>query len=333
MASLLQTTNLLDDVRAVAEPLLAQLSAKPETAAVGVLGGGARGGNREFVDAYSDIDLTLLIDIPLPAADLELPWPSFIHSVQQHLPAWLPSFKFRDTVTGLEFNIHQHLWLYEVQPRITWDNGKCEAYVETLEVVYDPLGKLAELVAAKASGREDRAFGAAVELLTYDRNLIHDGLVKCLRRGRPDAAADAIEQVISRTIDVVFFTADYWPPHPKWRMIALEALASHDHMCASVFTLVSDWRTGKITVAATREMLLDLFAVIERCCSERFARWPEDVYRYAIVEHFTDRQLRRVTGADCAVGDKPYADCLASERWNSVNWHLGAAADAAPTGT
>src|SRR6266508_3707669 len=324
VSSLLRTANIIDDVRCRVEPLVARLRARPETLAVGVLGGGAISGRRAFVDAHSDVDLTLLIDVPLPPLILALPWSRFIDAVQDRLPPWLPSFKFRDPTTGLEINIHQHIWSYESQPHIVWDDRKCEAYAETLDVCYDPIGRLRDLVAAKTGDREDRAYRAAVELLTYGRNLVQEGVVKCLHRGRGDAAADIMEQVVSDTLDVAFHLACRWPPHPKWRMVTLEALAGDDQACAALFKLTRDWRGRRLTIAAMRHMLLGLLNVLERRCRAMFPQWPTDIYRHAVVEHFVDRQLLRTTQADQTVGDLPHAQCLTHDVWNTLNWQLGA---------
>ncbi|MFC7483060.1 hypothetical protein ACFQX7_27910 [Luedemannella flava] len=55
---------------------------------------------------------------------LELPWPKFVDTVQGLLPTWLPGFKFRDPTGDLEINIHQHIWSYESQPHVVWDDRK-----------------------------------------------------------------------------------------------------------------------------------------------------------------------------------------------------------------
>ncbi|MFC7483059.1 hypothetical protein ACFQX7_27905 [Luedemannella flava] len=134
---------------------------------------------------------------------------------------------------------------------------------------------------------------------------------------------DIFEHILSDTIDVTFFLVGRWPPHLKWRMVTLEALAECDELCAALLALTSDWRCRRIAIDTARATLLGLLDVIEHRCREVYSTWPDDVYRHAIVHHFVDRQLLLSTHADQQTRTASYAHCLNDETWNAVNWHLG----------
>jgi hypothetical protein len=99
------------------------------------------------------LDITVLLHCDIPEALLALPMPDFLARAQPLLPGWLPNFKFIDPRSGVEFNVHQHIYEYESRPAIVWDNDKCSAYPDTLEITYDPWGHLRTLVTAKTSDR------------------------------------------------------------------------------------------------------------------------------------------------------------------------------------
>jgi hypothetical protein len=312
-------------LRAKAAPFIERLRAKPQVTGIGMLGGLARTGIRHFADCYSDIDITILLTCDLPAELFSLPAQALITQAQPFLPGWLPNFKFTEPDSGTEFNVHQHLLEYESRESVTWDNEKCGAYADTLEIVHDPQGHLRSLVASKTGCRQERAFEAAVRLLSRSYMLASHDVRTCLRRGRADVARDIIVRVTYEAIDVLLFLSGIWPPGYKWRLLALQELLDRA-------AVLDDWsyarvlRLARLDITGRRQcedlqrelvLLLDGIAVL---AARTFPGWPADVYAYAATRVFTDKQLRAKTAADTRSGQGlDYAVRILDAEWNRIN--------------
>lgn len=325
---MLLTTNEVAALRAKATPFIERLRAKPQVTGIGLLGGLARDGIRHFADCYSDIDITILLTCALPADLLGLPMRTLIAEAQAVLPSWLPNFKFVEPASGIEFNVHQHLLEYESQPSVVWDNDKCGAYADTLEILYDPAGHLRSLVNSKTACREERAFEAAVKLLSRSYMLASNDISKCLRRGQIDVARDIVARVTYEAIDVVLFITGIWPPGYKWRLLALQELLDRANALdgwgyARVLRLIrQDVMTQRQCEGLQRELVL-LLDQIRTQAGRKFPGWPADVYTFATTSVFTDKQLRVQTAADVRSGRGfDYAVRLLDAEWNRINLHL-----------
>jgi hypothetical protein len=325
---MLGTSNEVAALRARAAPFIDRLRAKPQVTGIGLIGGLAREGIRHFADCYSDIDITILLTCDLPAELLGMPMKAFITQAQSLLPGWLPNFKFAEPDFGTEFNVHQHLLEYEAQAFVVWDNEKCGAYADTLEIVHDPQGQLRLLVASKTACREERAFDAALRLLSRSYILISHDVITCLRRGRIDVARDIIVRVTYEAIDVLLFLSGIWPPGYKWRLLALQALLDRAAVVGG-WSYARVLRLARLDIASRRQcedlqrelvMLLDQIAVL---AAQRFPAWPADVYAYATTRVFTDKQLRTKTAADARSGQGfEYALRILDAEWNRINLNL-----------
>jgi hypothetical protein len=325
---MLGTSNEVAALRARAAPFIDRLRAKPQVTGIGLIGGLAREGIRHFADCYSDIDITILLTCDLPAELLAMPMQAFITQAQSLLPGWLPNFKFTEPDFGTEFNVHQHLLEYEAQAFVVWDNEKCGAYADTLEIVHDPQGQLRSLVASKTACREERAFDAALRLLSRSYILISRDVITCLRRGRIDVARDIIVRVTYEAIDVLLFLSGIWPPGYKWRLLALQALLDRAAVVGG-WSYARVLRLARLDIASRRQcedlqrelvMLLDQIAVL---AAQRFPAWPADVYAYATTRVFTDKQLRTKTAADARSGQGfEYALRILDAEWNRINLNL-----------
>lgn len=328
VAQLLSTYNQAQSLRAKALPFLDRLSSKPEVIGLGVLGGLAESGIRHFADKYSDIDITVLLDCEIPAELLRLPPSDAIAAAQDLLPRWLPNFKFRDPDSDVEFNVHQHILKYESQPGIVWDNDKCSAYADTLEIVYDPSGSLASLIRNKTAGREERAFDATLRLLSRGLVMATDGVRTCLGRARIDVARDIITRVSYEALDVLLFLSGIWPPGPKWRLVAVEALLDGDEWLQGwtyqrFLALLHASAIDEDGCLVSRGELIALLEAIEAVAKRTFHNWPTDVYAYAMTRVFPDKQLLALTAADTAVGASfDYSVKLIDSEWNRVNHAL-----------
>jgi hypothetical protein len=329
---MLNTVNEVERLRRTAFPFIERLREKPQVTGLGLLGGLARGGIRHFADRFSDIDITVLLSCDLPEELLALPMAVALARAQPHLPAWLPNFKFLEPCSGVEFNVHQHVFEYESQPSVEWDNDKCSAYADTLEIVYDPHGRLRALVKDKTSGRDQRGFEAALKLLSRSLSLASDGVTACLGRGRVDIARDIITRIAYEAIDVVLFLNRTWPPGAKWRLLALETLLDGSHVLPpwTYTRLLKLVRAETPTSSGCQRLqaeLLELLSDLQTLAARTFPGWPEDVYGYATTRVFTDKQLRSKTAADMRAGRGfDYALRILDAEWNRVNHNLEEAA-------
>lgn len=328
VGQLLATHDQAPLLRATARPLLDRLRGKSAVIGLGLLGGLAEPGIRAFADGYSDIDITVLLSCEMPTESLRLPAADALAAAQRLLPGWLPNFKFVDPDSRVEFNIHQHIFEYESQPHIVRDNDKCSAYGDTLEIVYDPSGLLASLVRDKTAGREGLAFDAAVRLLSRGLVMASDGVRVCLARGRADVARDIIASVCSDALDVLLFLSGIWPPGPKWRLLAIEALLDREQWLPGwtygrVLALLHSSAADEAGCGLLQGELAILLGEIREIAARMFPGWPADVYAYAMTRVFTDKQLLSTTAADKAVGaGLGYVTRLMDPAWNRVNHAL-----------
>jgi hypothetical protein len=325
---MLCTSDEAAGLRAKAAPFIERLRTKPQITGIGLLGGLARSGIRHFADCYSDIDITILLTCDLPAEILGLPMRALIAEAQPFLPGWLPNFKFTEPHSGTEFNVHQHLLEYESQASVVWDSEKCGAYADTLEIVHDPQGHLRSLVASKTACRQERAFEAALRLLSRSYMLASHDVITCLGRGRIDIARDIIARVAYEAIDVLLFLSGIWPPGYKWRLLALQALLDRT-VALDGWSYARVLRLARLDIASRRQcedlqrelvLLLDGIAVL---AARKFPGWPADVYAYATTRVFTDKQLRTKTAADARSGQGfDYAVRILNAEWNRINLYL-----------
>lgn len=330
VADLVATQDRTPALRAIAEPLLRRLRTKPQVVGLGILGGLAAPGTRPFADEFSDIDISVLLTCPLPV-DRTLAHADAIALARPLLPGWLPNFKFRDPASNTEFNVHQQVAECEAPSEVVWDNDKCSAYGDTLEIVYDPSGRFADLVAAKTADRDKRAFDAAVRLASRGRNLACQGVTAGLGRGRADAIHEILAQVTGDAIDVMLFLSGIWPPAAKWRLVAAQHLLDHRRWLPgwdyrrllALRQPASDNGDEFVRCRALQAELLALLVALEDRSAAAFPHWPSDVYTFAMTRLLTDKQLLTATAADTLTQARDsYATRLADTEWNHLNLFL-----------
>lgn len=328
VSDMVHTDNEVRRLRELALSFLGRLREKPGVVGLGLLGGLAEGGMRHFADRFSDIDITVLLHCDIPEALLALPMPDFLARAQPLLPGWLPNFKFVDPRSGVELNVHQHVYEYESRPSVVWDNDKCSAYADTLEIIYDPWGHLRTLVTAKTSDRAQRSYEAALKLLARGHSLARD-VTASLGRGRPDVARELIVRVAYEAIDVLLFLMGGWPPGPKWKLLAVETVLDRDRVLASwsysrLIRLIQPEPATSTACGELQAEVLALLSDIRALAARTFtAAWPADVYGFATMRVFTDRQLRWDTAADKRTAPgTDYALRFMDAEWNQINHNL-----------
>jgi hypothetical protein len=305
---------------AMIRPFLDALCKQDEVIAVGSLGGLHVSPWRQL-DRFSDIDITVLLEVDLDPALLAVPWSAAVRRMQGALPLWLPNFKFLSP-DKVEINLHQQILAYERQAHRVWDDLKCGIYVDGLSILHDPSHALAELVREKTAHFPDRCRSLLVQLGTYVRNLLSDAIAKCVKRGEEDAAWDIVHEATGEVLVAAFFALGRWPCHPKWRFRQLRAMTKSDARVGEFLQLLAPIRQCTVSLDQATTSLIHSVEVVLDIGEAYLPEGYTDLYRYALTYHFEDRQLRARTAADAISVVDSYVQCMADDAWNRANFEL-----------
>jgi hypothetical protein len=213
----------LDAAWRVTRPFLDRLAAKPETEAVLVLSSAAGAEDRLPFDEHSDFDVALVINVPFDPLEWRADaWETY-RLLAERMPTWLPNFAFYVPVPWgrLEVNVHQLVYAYEADARTVWDDGKCEAYAQTARILFDRQGRVATLVARKAT---EQAAGRPARVARLANRLTWDVATLPRRqaaRGEICAAHLIVAHAVDELLEMCFLLAGQFVPAPKWRLLAL----------------------------------------------------------------------------------------------------------------
>jgi hypothetical protein len=327
----LTTENLYEPYRKAISDLTNRLTERPEVTGLVLLGGLAEGGRRQFVDRFSDFDMSVFVSLDLPAEVMALPYHELIRHAQPMLPKWLPNFKFMVPSAALPFdwpieiNIHQQLLEYEEQPHVSWDFSKCDAYDNTSEILHDPTGRVAALLSTKIENARPELTSHLYRLLSSGRVIIEIMVRQCLDRGTYHAAHDMMNGVLQDVMVGWFAVNDRFPPVAKWRVISLRSLPwTPDHAVERYRELLLVKAHDSDDVKRRMNGILAMLDEIQEQCAKTRAGWPADPYVTAVHDTFVDRQLRRITTADEleSVRGLSQEQKMRVEEWNWRNWWL-----------
>ncbi|MCK2212393.1 hypothetical protein MF672_001050 [Actinomadura sp. ATCC 31491] len=318
-------------LRAVLDDYVARLAEKPEVAGVVILGGLARTGSRRFVDRTSDLDVSCFLSLPVPPELLRLHIRDFLVHVQPYLPSWVPNFKFLvpGSFSGLDWDVplnnHQHVLEYEIQEHVQWDWHALEMYANGSEVVYDPTGDVAKLIAQKLETGRIEQREAVIRLLAFGRVLAKDTAGQCVARGHHAVAHDVLNEVLREVTTAWYALSDRFAPFVKWRIANLPSLDwappdAADRYAEAVRVSAND----AAEVRRRQGIILAFIDEIETRCRATDPDWPQDIYSYAVNRVFWNRQLRARTVADMLpeVVGLHQDDKMRVERWDEFNWLL-----------
>lgn len=284
---------VLDQARAAVAPLLDALSRKPEVEAVVLLSSicGDLGGRR--FDEWSDIDLAIYLDTPVPAR-LWRPDPrETADAVAAALPDWLPDFSFwiEADYGPVELNLHQSLMEYELDPRTTWPESRCEAYSGNIEITHDRHGRLARLIEDKlrdGSGRLRRRVAVLAARLQWDIEVLPE---RQLRRGRLLDAHALLTAAVDELVELLYIADGRYPPNRKWRMGELAALGVIDDEGRATLDEIIRCSCSAEDARRRSRLLSGLYTRLRPVLGI-----PDDAYDCYNREHSPSRQLRRQTG-------------------------------------
>jgi hypothetical protein len=320
-------------MRKALQPFLDRLAAKDETAGVCVLGSFALSGIRPAADIFSDFDVALFIDIPVPEQLIQLEALQFQRSIQDALPCWLPNFKFvhpEPDVEGnseappLQINVHQLVLQYEEQCPHLWPPDRREAFASTCDIVYDPSGRIAKLLTAKAVPP------AAEIRRRVDNNLalipvtIEHSVEKAALRGMLGDAILSMSETIDYLLDLVYALNQRDIPHRKWRVKVLSTLKLLPPKFAEKLDqLLTGSCSTQEDMINKIKLLRQLFSQVQVLALE-FGYGSGDPYRELVSECRPGFQLRHRSFADetipSATGEQ--YEKMKDENWNRCNFNL-----------
>jgi hypothetical protein len=327
----LATENLYEPYRKAIRDLTNRLAKYPEVTGLVLLGGLAEGGRREFLDRFSDFDMSVFVSVDLPAEVLALPYHEMITHAQPLLPKWLPNFKFMVPRGALPFdwpieiNIHQQLLEYEELPHVSWDFSKCDAYDNTSEILHDPTGRVTALLRTKIEQARPELTNHLYRLLSSGRVVMEIMVRQCIDRGVFHVAHDMMNSVLQDVMVGWFAVNDRFPPVSKWRVISLRSLPwTPAHATERYRELLLVKAHDEADVRRRMTGILLMLDEIQQQCARARPDWPADPYVTAVHDTFVDRQLRRVTTADEleSVRGLGQEQKMRVDEWNWRNWRL-----------
>lgn len=244
----IQTENLQPLFRETILPIARELADHPETAAVALLGGTAHG-TRNFTDCYSDIDLSLYLDIP--GAEQYRSVRQFKAHCQSMLPGWLPPYVFYIQMGGQrrEVNVHQSILQIEERDDYVWDTGKREVYTHNVEIIAERNQCLTRLILKKCVWDRD---ASKIQIIRNLSQLPWYGWINPINqyyRGFPFHSHLLLNRAVELAVETFYLLHEQDIPHCKWRIqqmqtfeeeqsefvfLAQEALLAEDNSLDSI---------------------------------------------------------------------------------------------------
>ncbi|MBP2322642.1 hypothetical protein JOF56_003027 [Kibdelosporangium banguiense] len=214
----------LTQARAVMQPFLDALAAKPDVQAVLVLSSSAcTSANPTHFDEESDFDISLVLDIPMAASEWRPRRSDTYQLLADRIPDWVPNFLFHVPVPWgrMEVNVHQMIYQYEADPRTVWNGDKCDAYLNKREVIADREGRFQQLVDEKARRSLSQLADEHVRLanrLTWDITTMP---FRQARRLGSSSGHHILNVAIDEVIDCVYAMSGLLIPNRKWKLAHL----------------------------------------------------------------------------------------------------------------
>lgn len=216
----IQTVNCVESIRETIMPFVERISQRPEVIGIMLIGGVADTGYRRFLDEHSDIDFTIILDVPESeeAADIK----RFCHAHQHLMPSWCPEFSFYLPIPALghkpmEVNVHELLYQYERRDDVPWSESKREAYAYTSEIVYDPTGLIRRLIDDKTKLPDEERRERLITLAGQMEWSSYINPTRQVHRGYPMNGHDLLNLSLELLVESIYLYNRRHRPHKKWR--------------------------------------------------------------------------------------------------------------------
>lgn len=318
-------------IRKTLEPLLLELSNKPEAVGVCVLGSYAFSGLRPSSDLYSDFDVALFIDLSFPDEWLGLSQLEFQREIQPLLPRWLPNFKFvypgedpdaSKNPPPLQINVHQLVLPYE-EAQQQWPPDRREAFANTCDIYFDPTGRIQKLVEAKSPppiSDLKRRVGNNLALIPVT---LEHSVEKSAVRGSLGDATLALVEVVALMLDLAYAINGRDTPHGKWRHQLLYSVDSlPERFAERIDHILLHPNKSTEDVIEKMNQMLKLLNELKALVPANLAP-TEDPYRVLVTEVRPGFQLAHMSCADRSVDKKlDQYEKMATKKWNQINFDL-----------
>jgi hypothetical protein len=214
----------LAQARAIMQPFLDALAAKPNVQAVLVLSSSVETpSNPTQFDEESDFDVSLVLDVPMAASEWRPRRTDTYRLLADRIPDWVPNFLFHVPVPWgrMEVNVHQLVFQYEADARTVWDGQKCDTYLNKREVVVDHEGRFEQLIDEKVRDGQVQLAAEYIRLanrITWD---ISEMPLRQAHRLGPASGHHILNTTIEEIIDYIYAASGVFIPNKKWKLAQL----------------------------------------------------------------------------------------------------------------
>lgn len=255
------TKNINCFLKTIVDPFINNLSQRDEVLGIALLGGL---GMRNFSDDFSDIDVSVLIE----------------DTKKDFFPLPFEFHYYCDDYIA-EFNINT--LVYGDEKKEQWNHSKIEAY-ENARIVYDPQGKLRDLLAEKVVFDESEAFERLVWIVQQYRWRAQVHTLRTFHRGYPEGAQFVLNVCLEMLIECVFLLNKQYLPHCKWIFIKLKelnhfGLYNHFSKCIMISGLTLE------SISERLEIMDTIFNTLLLEIKKMYPFFPDNPYDYFIKKH------------------------------------------------
>lgn len=300
----MKTQNIKDGVRERIMPIVDRLKKLPEVEGIVILGGLADTSYRNFLDKFSDADISVFISEDSCSKKNKLS--SFNKSKGINLPDWLPNYEFRVPINipgyegkSIEINVYQSLIEKELKPETKWPESKREAYAYSSEVVFDRKGRIGPLISEKSKLEPEYRKDKLAHLLGRVEWMVNKNPERSIERGLYSNAHDMLNMGCEHLIDSLFLYNNKYTPHAKWRFEMSKDLPwkpkNYDKLMLEAL-IGKDFSPEDIN--RRRSILLEMGSEIEANCMKINLFDGLTAYDYENRHWETDRQLLSETFSD-----------------------------------
>ncbi|KPJ56537.1 hypothetical protein AMJ49_04650 [Parcubacteria bacterium DG_74_2] len=255
----MKTRNIKKEIEKTIKPFLEKLQEQSYIKGIVLLGGL---GKRNFIDKYSDIDLTVFIS-KKDAKKISLPF----------------EFHYQSNGKTLEFNIHQQI--LEEEERIKkWKDFKIEAYARG-KIIYDPTKRVSKLIKNKIRFDENEAFDRLIWIMQQYkwRGQIHS--IRAYRRGYPEASHGLLNQCAEILLEAIYLLNKRYLPHKKWELVYLNEMKKPFNRLNSEFKKVMIIKNYHLSDIKRRIKILDkIYGLVLNEILKQYKNSPRDPYKY-----------------------------------------------------
>lgn len=321
----IKTSNKIGKVRDFLIPYVKRICQKPGVKGVVLLGGVADTSYRGFVDEFSDIDLTIFLDVPESKNCNNIK--EFTELNRELLPKWVPEFSFYLPIPQLdgfkmEINIHQLLYQYERKEETVWSDSKKEAYMYTSEIIYDPTGEIKRLIFDKTIMSSNQRWERIITLAGQKEWIIDINPLRQIHRGFIMNGHDLLNKGLDQFIECLYLFNWRYRPHNKWLLEMAQDLEwtprnFRDKLQNAQLVLEYSEDDIKRRVEVIKELWEELLVKLYQ------EGLPNDPFYFTSVFIDEDRQVLKHTVADKVIKEANIKDrLLASQIKDFINYLL-----------